>query len=212
MTRDEPNSVHRRVIIDLSWPLDESVNAGVPADKYLGTEFVLIYPSVDNITQEVLWLGEGCKILDVSRAFRHVSIDPLGLDLLGLDWENYFLDSLVLFGFKHGSSICHRISDAVCLILKQEGHGIWNYIDDVLCVTLTSKINATFVRLQELLQELGLTVSAKKLVAPSTQVICQGIVIDTVALSVSIPADKLHAVKNLYLQWTDKQVCMKKEL
>ena len=51
MTRDKPNSEHRRVIIDLSWPLGESVNAGVPADKYLGMEFVLTYPSVDNIIQ-----------------------------------------------------------------------------------------------------------------------------------------------------------------
>ena len=78
-----------------------------------------------------------------------------------------------------------------------------------LCVSLPSKINATFVRLQVLLQELGLTV---KLVAPSTQVTCLGIVVDTVTLSVSILADKLDAVKSLCLQWTDKQVCMKKEL
>ena len=78
MTQDKPNSVHRRVIIDLSWPLGESVNAGVPGDKYLGTEFVLTYPSIDNITQEVLRLGNGCKIFKVhiGGAFRHVPIDP----------------------------------------------------------------------------------------------------------------------------------------
>ena len=31
-TRDKPNSANRRVIIDLSWPLGESVNAGAPSD------------------------------------------------------------------------------------------------------------------------------------------------------------------------------------
>ena len=62
MTRDKPNSANRRVIIDLSWPHGISVNAGVSSDKYLGTEFVLTYPSVDNVTQEVLRLGRGCKI------------------------------------------------------------------------------------------------------------------------------------------------------
>ena len=83
--------------------------------------------------------------------------------------------------------------------MKREGHSIWNYIDDFLCVSLPSKINATFVSFQGLLQELGLTVSAKKL---STQVTCLGIVVDTVAISVSIPADKLHAcaIKNTCLQ------------
>ena len=77
---------------------------------------------------------------------------------------------------------------------------------------LPSKINATFNRLQELLQELGLTVSAKKLVAPSTQVTCLGIVVDTVALSVSIPAEKLTEIKSICSEWSSKQICTKKEL
>ena len=94
MTRDKLNSINRRVIIDLSWPHGGSVNAGVPTDQYLGTDFVLTYPSVDNITQEVLKLGRGCKIfkVDISRAFRHVPIDPGDLDLLGLHWRDYFID------------------------------------------------------------------------------------------------------------------------
>ena len=43
---------------------------------------------MDNITDEVLKLGKGCKIfkVDISRAFRHVPIDPGDLDLLGLYW------------------------------------------------------------------------------------------------------------------------------
>ena len=81
-------------MINPSWPQGNSVNAGVPSDKYLGTEFVLTYPSVDNITQEVLRLGRGCKIfkVDISRAFRHVPIDPGDVDLLGLYWKEYFID------------------------------------------------------------------------------------------------------------------------
>ena len=76
MTQDKPNSVN----------FGGLVNAGVPTDWYLGTEFFLIYPSVDNITQEVWKLIMGCKIfqVDISRALRHVPIDPQDLDLLGL--------------------------------------------------------------------------------------------------------------------------------
>ena len=65
-------------------------------------------------------------------------------------------------------------------------------------MSLPSKINATFVGLQGLLQELGLRVSTKKFVVTSTQVTCLGIVVDTVAISMSIPADKLQAIKNLF--------------
>ena len=47
MTRDKSSSDHRRVIIDLSWPIGQSVNSGVDLDKYLDTEFVLTYPSIE---------------------------------------------------------------------------------------------------------------------------------------------------------------------
>ena len=163
MTRDKSSSDKRRVIIDLSWLLGNSVNSGVTPDKYLDTDFVLTYPSIDNITDQVLHLGRGCKIfkVDISRAFCHVPIYPRDLDLLGLHWGSYFLDFSLPFRFKHRSSIFQKISDSVRFIMKKEGHQVWNYIDDFLCISLPSKINETYVRLQELLAELGLTVSNK---------------------------------------------------
>ena len=126
MTRDKSSSTNRRVIINLSWPLGHSVKSGVGSDSYLGTDFVLIYPSVDNITDEVLKMGKGCQIfkVDISRAFRHEPIDPGDLDILGLYWDNYFLDFSLPFGSKHSSSMFQRISDAVRFIIRQEGHSI----------------------------------------------------------------------------------------
>ena len=61
------------------------------SDRYLGTDFILTYPSVDNITDEVLKLGKGYKMfkVDISRAFCHVPIDPGDLDLLGLYWDKH---------------------------------------------------------------------------------------------------------------------------
>ena len=49
LTRHKPNSDNRRVIVDLSWPVGQSVNNGVPKDRHLNTYFDLNYPSVDNI-------------------------------------------------------------------------------------------------------------------------------------------------------------------
>ena len=214
MTREKSNSDQRRVIIDLSWPIGESVNSGVTPDKYLGVDFILSYPSVDNIVNEVLKLGKGCQIfkVDISRAFRHVPIDPGDLDLLGLHWGDYFLDFSLPFGFKHGSSIFQRLSDAIRFIMAQEKHSIWNYIDDFLCVSTPSKIQASYVRLQELLAELGLTVSAKKLVPPGTQVVCLGILVDTANQSISIPSEKLESIKLTCSQWLTKATCSKREL
>ena len=180
----------------------------------MGVDFILSYPSVDNIVNEVLRLGKGCEMfkVDISRAFRHVPIDPGDLDLLGLHWGDYFLDFSLPFGFKHGSSIFQRLSDAIRFMMTQENHVIWNYIDDFLCVSTPSKIHGSYARLQELLAELGLTVSAKKLVPPSTQVVCLGILVDTVQQSISIPPEKLENIKFTCNQWSSKVTCSKREL
>ena len=57
MTRDKPGSKHRRVIIDLSWPPGSSVNASIDKASYMGTDFVLVLPTVDNITDQLKLLG-----------------------------------------------------------------------------------------------------------------------------------------------------------
>ena len=57
ITREKSDSQKRRVIIDLSFPPDHSVNSGVPKSIYLGTAFKLHYPTIDMITQRHLPWG-----------------------------------------------------------------------------------------------------------------------------------------------------------
>ena len=107
MTREKPNGPHRRVIIDLSFPQGKSVNAGIPKDQYLGTPFILKLPTVDTITDQIKTLGRGCKLykVDISRAFRHVKLDPKEYDLLGLRHERYFVDVCLPFGYRNESAL-----------------------------------------------------------------------------------------------------------
>ena len=87
LTREKPGASHRRVIVDLSFPHGYSVNNGVQSDKYLGTPFLLTLPTIDNITNQVKKLGKGCYLykIDLSRAFRHVKLDPNDYNLLGTE-------------------------------------------------------------------------------------------------------------------------------
>ena len=78
-----------------------------------------------------------------------------------------------------------------------------------LCISLLSKIGKTYTRLQELLLELGLSVSSKKLVPSSTKVTCLGIVVDTTEFTISIPVEKLQVVNSLCHQWSNKHTCTK---
>ena len=166
MTRAKPNSDRRRVIIDLSWPLGASVNARIDKNTYLDAPFALTFPTVDDITNELKRLGRGAFLykVDVSCAFRHVKVDPGDYDLLGLEWNGHYVDTCVLFGMRHGSQIFHRLSDAVRYFIRHKGFTIIDYIDDYVGVGIPSVAWASFHTLLELMMQLGLKVSDKKLV------------------------------------------------
>ena len=58
------------------------------------------------------------------------------------------------------------------------------------------------------MQRLGLTVSQKKMVPPATSVIFLGVEINTVAWTISIPADKLRQISDTVKDWKDKKMCL----
>ena len=215
MTREKPNSTHRRVIVDLSWPKGFSVNTGVNKDSYLGTDFVLSLPTIDHITSCVKASGPGTHLykVDISRAFRHVKIDPGDLDLLGLSWgDATYIDTCLPFGSRHGSQIFQRISDTVRHVMRQHGFTVINYVDDFIGVATPSVARRSCVFLQDLLKRLGLDVSVKKLVPPGTRVVCLSIEVDTRQRTVSIPEEKMHRIVDMVDAWASKRVCTKREL
>ena len=67
------------------------MNDGVLKERYLGSYFELTYPSIDDIVSILKKLGYNALLYktDISRAFRHIRIDPGDLDLLGLKHGSY---------------------------------------------------------------------------------------------------------------------------
>ena len=214
MTRDKPGSENRRVIIDLSWPSENSVNAGIHKDSYLGTDFSLTFPTVDHITDALKNIGRGALLfkIDINRAFRHVKIDPLDYDLLGLFWEESYIGTCLPFGTRHGTQIFQRLSDSIRYILKTRGFPIINYVDDFVGFGTPSEAKLVFDQLYEIVQDLGLTISQKKLIPPSTKVTCLRVVIDTKEGTVSIPPEKIAQINESILLWQSKTTCTRKQL
>ena len=70
----------------------------------------------------------------------------------------------------------------------------------------------SFDALLDIMMQLGLTVSDKKLVEPTTKVVCLGILIDTVQGTVSIPPEKLEAIKEMIRDWRGRKLCTKHQL
>ena len=90
--------------------------------------------------------------------------------------------------------------------------GLFNYIDYLIYTGLPSEIHKSFQFLLNLLHELGLDISRKKLIAPDTSVICLGILVDSVNKTISIPGQKLQEIKNTYSNWASKTCGGKNEL
>ena len=215
MTREKADSDLRRTIVDLSWPIGQSVNSGIAKDMYLGAKFLLNYPSVDNIIDRLIQLGPGSMLfkIDISRAFRQLKVDPGDIDLLGLKQTSYFIDQLVPFGYRHGSISFEKVTDSIRFIMKNHGFpDMYNYVDDLIYCGTPSTIFQAYEMLSSLLHELGLQISAKKLVPPSTSVTCLGILIDTETRTMSVPSDKLQHILKLCHQWENKITCTKQQL
>ena len=137
--------------MNLSWPKGCSVNNKVQGETYLGTTSELHYPSVDDLVNRLNTLGPSAKLfkVDISRAFRHIRIDPGDIDLLGLRiniiliWPCPLGVAWDLFSFK-------KRSDAVRYIMSKHGHtALCNYIGDLLYCDLPSKIQGPYKYLHQ---------------------------------------------------------------
>ena len=135
MTRAKQNSDKRRTIIDLSWPKRASVNNAIHKYKYLDSYFTLQYPPIGHIIKKYKAVGPGtlfCKV-DISRVFRHITMDLGNIDLLSICHNKLFLDGSLLFGFPLGSGFSESCSDAIRFIMKENGHNaLFIYIDNLM--------------------------------------------------------------------------------
>ena len=107
------------------------MNDGVNKLWYMGTEFKLTFPRIDDLTTELRKFGRGARIykIDVSRASKHLNMDPLDFDLFGLQWHQVYIDTRLPFGARHGSQMFQRVSDAVRYIMRRQNYDVINFID-----------------------------------------------------------------------------------
>ena len=184
-------------------------------NSYVGLDFILTLPNTDQVVRAITKFGRDSFIgkIDISRAFKHVPMDPKDTNLLGLHWKgSYFLEKHLCFGFKQGSQLFQRISDSVRNIMAKEGYYVLSYIDDHLIFGHKQKCNDAFDRLTFLLQELGFTINKDKNVRPTTSVVCLGILFDTNTFTMSVPPKKLSQIKEIVKNWHFKNACKKNQL
>ena len=170
MTRPKDNG-SRRVILDLSYPRGHSVNLHVDKGKFDQSAFVLKFPNIDHITEDIVNCTEECALfkIDVAHAFRNLRVDPCDSLKLGIYWKGqYYADLAVAFGWTHGSGAFQLLSDAVAFIVAKAGIKLHCYIDDYIAVVPKAQAQEKFRFVGSLLHELGLPLNYDKLTPHQT--------------------------------------------
>ena len=197
----------RRVILNLSYPSTNSVNDNVTRNLFDGQQFLLKFPTVDHVIDQIK-ATEGRVLLakiDIARAFRNLHVDPADAFKFGIKWQNkYYLDASAVIGWVHGSAAFQLTSDAICDAMRRQGHHVFAYIDDYILVSTDDLADSHFEDLHDLITELGLPINPDKKIAPTRRLTCLGISIDLDANTLSIEQNKLEEIYAECLQASTK--------
>ena len=79
------DSDEHRVILDISFPLGQSVNDGIDKDHYLGVAIDLTYPTIDSFTTMVKAVSPGALMYKrvFCQAYHQIWTDPFDVQYQG---------------------------------------------------------------------------------------------------------------------------------
>ena len=200
MTRPKDNG-SRRVILDLSC----SVNSHVDVNRFDDSAFVLKFPNIDHIAEDITHYMDDCFLfkIDVACAFHNLRVDPVDSLKFGIKWNGgYYVDLAIAFNWSHGSAAFQILSDAIAHIVAKADIKLHCYIDDYIAVVPRHKTEDKFQFVCDLLAELGLPLNCDKLTPPppppptttTKRLTCLGIDIDIASNTMSISENKLKSI------------------
>ena len=216
-TTPKKDSDKRRIIVDLSWPVDgDSVNSRIPKDLFMGTPAKLRYPTVDDLCKRAFQLGAG-KIFgykkDMSRAFKQLPLDALCWSMMGIYWAGaLFFDKSAVMGCRSAPFACQSTTNLIRHFMENLSYILFNYIDDFMGIELKNRAWEAYNTLGHLLRDLGAHEAENKAVPPCEEIEFLGIWFNLKTLIMTLPKAKLTDTKALIRRWLGKETCTKNQL
>ena len=202
-----------RLILDLSSPEGHSVNDGI--DPALCS---LNYVSVDTIAEAVVRAGRGALLAksDVQHAYRQIPVHPDDRHLLGMKWQGQvYIDATLPFGLRSAPLVFSAVADALEWAVRARGvRNIFHYIDDFIIVGPPNSDEChnslhTFLAASD---KLGMLISHEKTEGPAVLMTILGIQIDTMAMTLSLPEEKLARIQGLLEEWHGRSSGARRDL
>ena len=203
-----------RLIQDLSYPKGNSINSFIP------TEFCAVqYENLDHVVTLIKQFGHGTLIAkaDVEDAFRIIPVHPKEYHLLGCKLGEYFYyDKSLPMGCSTSCQTFEKFSKSLQWILLEHFKiaGMTHILDDFIFFGPGDSslcqygLDSFFL----LANDIQLPVKHLKTVLPTTCCIVHGIEVDTMALELRLPQDKLYKIRLLLRNTSKKRTIKLKDL
>ena len=202
-----------RLIVDLFSPEGHSVNDGISRDLSS-----LSYVSVDDVVAGIIQRGRGTLLakMDIRQAYRNVPIHPSDRPFLGMQWQGAtFVDAALPFGLRSAPLIFSAIADVLQWVMEKMGiEWVAHYIDDFITMGAPSSNKCTMnsATMHEACERMGLPVEPEKDEGPATRLPFLGIELDSMAMEIRLPPEKLAHLRKELTTWKTRKACKKRDL
>ena len=209
--RHQPNKW--RLIVDMSSPDGFSINDGINTELSS-----LTYIKIQDVIQQILQLGPGAELakIDIKSAYCIIPINPADRHLLGMAWDGKInIEACLPFGLRSAPKIFSAVADALAWIILEHGASLLgHYLDDFVTMGPAGQgtCRANLQIVLALCELLGVPLASEKSMGPCTCLDYIGFLLDTIAMEVRLPKEKLARLVYAIRAWKYKKYCTKHEL
>ena len=203
-----------RVIHHLSHPEGTSINDGISKE-----ESTVSYQTVDDAVVLIKRFGKGCLLAktDIEHGYKNIPIHPSDHELLGFAIGNeVYYDKTLPMGLSFACNLFEKLSTAIHWVANNKLHieGLVHLLDDFLLVgppsfPFCSKQLQLFLNF---CKEVGIPLKQEKTVHPTTVLTFLGLELDTKAMEIRLPSDKLLKIRNRLVEVQHKKKLTLQEL
>ena len=217
VTTPQGEAQAQRIIVDLSYPVGNSVNDGIARHFFQGDALQYNLPTVEDAVTKIKRMGKDTWLwkADLSRAYRQQRVDPLDWPLLGIKVQGkIYVDLCPSFGCRASAACQQRVAMALTYLMrKRYACDMLAYVDDFIGFHETrEQAQEGMDNFITICHELGLDLAPDKLVRPTRNLEWLGIQVDTANMLITIPHQKLGEVLHECTRWHQKTDATRREI
>ena len=204
-----------RLIHHLSWPR----GGGSVNDRIKQEAAEVKYTSFEAVVDQVRRFGRGALLgkTDIRGAYRLLPISRDAHKYLGFKFDDaIFIDTCLSMGLKSAPSIFEKFGKFLCKCAQAHygrGQAVFSYLDDFFFCQAAPAADGRFEPLEifvDLCNYLRVPLAEDKTMGPTTRIVFLGLEIDSEAMLIRVPLDKVEAASKKLRQFLGlKRICLR---